>query len=70
MWKHRLRHAVEYVEATIFIVSVHLLSQHGLVSAGVAVFSCEYCDYRCLDKNRHEEHLAKHTGQMLITIDR
>ena len=40
----------------------HMLSQHGTAPPGVKVHSCPLCDYKCIDKNRFEEHEAMHTG--------
>jgi len=40
-----------------------MLSQHGTAPPGVKVYSCSLCSYKCIDKNRFEEHDAMHTGQ-------
>jgi len=39
-----------------------MLSQHGTAPPGVKVYNCPLCDYKCIDKNRFEEHEAMHTG--------
>ncbi len=49
-------------------VLAHMLAKHNKVAPGVRVFDCRYCDYRCLDRNRHLEHEAKHTGKMHIVL--
>ena len=43
-------------------VSAHMLSQHGTALPGVKVYNCSLCNYKCIDKNRFEEHDAMHTG--------
>ena len=40
----------------------HMLSQHGTAPPGVKVYNCSLCSYKCIDKNRFEEHDAMHTG--------
>lgn len=42
-----------------------MLSQHGRAPFGVKVYSCSSCNYKCIDRNRFEEHEAKHTGKMM-----
>ena len=43
-----------------------MLSRHDRVPPGVRVFSCQFCDYKCVNKNRYEEHEAKHTGKIFF----
>lgn len=40
-----------------------MLSQHGKAPPGVRVYSCPFCEYKCIDRNRYEEHEAMHTGE-------
>jgi len=45
--------------------AAHMLSQHGTAPPGVRVYNCTLCNYKCIDKNRFEEHEAMHTGRLL-----
>jgi len=65
---HNVNIAVTATNAMVFCVA-HMLSQHGTAPPGVKVYSCSLCNYKCIDKNRFEEHDAMHTGLLLI-VDR
>ena len=55
-------------EYPTYYVSAHMLSRHKKAPPGLRVFKCDHCDYMCMDKHRHEEHLASHSGQCACRI--